>query len=458
MTINKKWKNRTASILAALAVCGAAWTAEAAETVTAVGEYTMGDGETIAVAAQRAMYLAEQQAKRKAGVYVESYTKTQNMQVTEDEVAFVTGSITQATKQDEEWRLTDAQDFHVQVTATFSVDTDRVSAMLRQDNHQAAQMYKETEQKIEQNGRRNEELKQQIAQADAADAQRLQQEVQSGERQFLAERKLLEAISNITAGRLAQADADIKEILTLDPSNATAHLLQAISYGMRQQNDAAMGELNRVIEMDAGNATAYAARSMIWLQRGQAQQALADIQQAAKLDPNDETIYISLGNIYVSQNMPQQALAAYQRAIDLNPQFSAGGYNGRGAAYLVLENWQQAEADFRKSLSILPYNPAPYAGLGYIALHRSQYAQAVQFLSQALEIDSTQVDYFYWRGVAYANMGNYSQALADLNQAIAINSQAGNAYYWRGLVYQEMGRADLASSDFAMARSLGVQM
>ena len=51
-----------------------------------VGEYIMSDFETPDVAKQRAKVYAERNAQEKAGVYIKSYTKTENLQLVDDEI------------------------------------------------------------------------------------------------------------------------------------------------------------------------------------------------------------------------------------------------------------------------------------------------------------------------------------------------------------------------------------
>ena len=57
------------------------------------GEYVMSDFETPDVAKQRAKARAEQNAMEQAGVYVESYTKVINHQVSHDEIVTMTNGI-----------------------------------------------------------------------------------------------------------------------------------------------------------------------------------------------------------------------------------------------------------------------------------------------------------------------------------------------------------------------------
>ena len=67
----------------------------APQAITAVGEYTMGDGETMAAAKERARAAAMRTAVEQAGVYLESTTEVQNLAVTNDEITVIAGSILQ---------------------------------------------------------------------------------------------------------------------------------------------------------------------------------------------------------------------------------------------------------------------------------------------------------------------------------------------------------------------------
>ena len=55
-------------------------------TITAVGEYTMGEAETPLIAKERADQQAMRAASEQAGVYLESLTEVKNMKLTKDEI------------------------------------------------------------------------------------------------------------------------------------------------------------------------------------------------------------------------------------------------------------------------------------------------------------------------------------------------------------------------------------
>ena len=58
-----------------------------------VGEYIMSDFETPDVAKQRAKLYAERNAQEKAGVYLKSYSRTENFELVDDEIVAMTSGI-----------------------------------------------------------------------------------------------------------------------------------------------------------------------------------------------------------------------------------------------------------------------------------------------------------------------------------------------------------------------------
>ena len=71
----------------------------AVQTIEATGVYVMGDNDSPKIARDAARQEAMRVAVEKAGVYVESYSKTQNMQLTEDEVRTISGAVLKVTKE-----------------------------------------------------------------------------------------------------------------------------------------------------------------------------------------------------------------------------------------------------------------------------------------------------------------------------------------------------------------------
>jgi hypothetical protein len=104
----------------------------AAETKVIISEamYTMGDGETPAYAETRAIQKAKVMALEQAGTYVESYSRTNNMALTTEEIQTLAGGIMRTEiLEKKRTQVGNSLQFWVKIRAT--VMTDNVEDLVR---------------------------------------------------------------------------------------------------------------------------------------------------------------------------------------------------------------------------------------------------------------------------------------------------------------------------------------
>ena len=95
--------SRTASIIL-LVMMPVAWLAPAPSraeirTITATGEYRMGDNDTKTDAKRLSLLDAKRQALEKVGSYLEGVTEVKNLSVTKDEIRSCTAGSVEVTEQ-----------------------------------------------------------------------------------------------------------------------------------------------------------------------------------------------------------------------------------------------------------------------------------------------------------------------------------------------------------------------
>ncbi len=115
-------------------------------------------------------------------------------------------------------------------------------------------------------------------------------------------------------------------------------------------------------------------RAYALLQLGRNAEALVDCDKALGLDPDDLTARMNLAQARL--NLGQSAIAAkeFSRAIEKHPAASYA-YEGRGAAYLQLERYKEAEEDLVLALKLLPAgDPRERHVLGLLANARGEVA------------------------------------------------------------------------------------
>ena len=116
----------------------------AVQTIEATGVYVMGDNDSPKIARDAARQEAMRVAVEKAGLYVESYSKTQNMQLTEDEVRTISGAVLKVTKEEAIPELKGST-LKYTVNLTAEVDTDQINLQEMMKNKTEEQKYNPTE-------------------------------------------------------------------------------------------------------------------------------------------------------------------------------------------------------------------------------------------------------------------------------------------------------------------------
>jgi len=88
-------------------------------------------------------------------------------------------------------------------------------------------------------------------------------------------------------------------------------------------------------------------------------------------------------------------------------------------------------------------------GAAFMAL--SQYREAEANFTTVLNHDDKNERAHYYRGIAHAALGEFQQAIEDLTQTLIRNNNRGIAHLVRGLAYAELGQKDDAILDFNTA-------
>ena len=132
--------------------------------IVSEGAYNMGDGETPSIAESRALLNAKRIALEQAGTYVASYTKVENMQVTEDEIQVLASGIMEVTILDQK-RTIVGDGFRFWVKIKSRINPDNIKEMAKNVKEKSViEDYKKIQREYEKNQKEMEELKRQLAQ------------------------------------------------------------------------------------------------------------------------------------------------------------------------------------------------------------------------------------------------------------------------------------------------------
>ena len=232
------------------------------------------------------------------------------------------------------------------------------------------------------------------------------------------------------SGRLEQAEALYRSLLTRTPRNADVHI------GLGR----ALEGQNRLEEAEA----AY--------------------REAVIVEPGYWATYNDLGVFLFVHGRADEAVEAYRRVTEFAPA-NRTGYNNLGAALMISGKLEEAAMAFERSVEIEPSNKA-YSNLGSLYYYLGRMDEAVLMYSKAIEI--TPNVYYAWGNRANAlwdipsrraeAIENFRRAAALAEQALAVNDTDAITWAQLGLFYSRLGENDRARRYTQRAIELGPEL
>lgn len=355
-----------------------------------VGEYIMSDFETPDVAKQRAKLYAERNAQEKAGVYVKSYSRMENLELVDDEIVTMTSSILKVISVD--YKMIPMEEYGgimYRATILASIDTDNVDGWINKglnERESLVQKNIELQKQLEEQEKLIQRLKSEAEQKNSPEnREKLQQEFATADKIFM---------SNI---KLEEGD-----------------------------------RLNLVIA-----DWAYEEAVKCWT-------------EAIELNPNNFLAYESRGYYFHLEHVGKfaEAIDDYTRAIELRPSI-AENYFFRGETYMRLNEIELAKSDFERALGLNPQMSDPLGELAYIYT-MSDPLKAIEYADRALEFNNRNWRAYYSRGLALFTMHNYEMALEDAKSAL--DWGCSDAYQLIGDCYGMLGLRDEAEKYWELAK------
>ena len=149
--------------------------------------------------------------------------------------------------------------------------------------------------------------------------------------------------------------------------------------------------------------------------------AIEVLTQLTESHPDLPLAHVSLGDLYRQEEGWEKSITAYDRAIEL---YDAQGadqwfvFYARAIAHERLDNWTEAEADFRKALEINPGQPSVLNYLGYSMVEKQiNLDEALAMIEEAVAAQPNSgyiVDSLGW--VLY-RLGRYDEAIGHMERA-----------------------------------------
>jgi predicted O-linked N-acetylglucosamine transferase (SPINDLY family)/ADP-heptose:LPS heptosyltransferase len=175
------------------------------------------------------------------------------------------------------------------------------------------------------------------------------------------------------AKRHAECEAALRRVLDIDPKNATALHVLALTRHALEDNDEALALMRRAIEIDPTSAAFHAALGIMLHGVENFEEAIAAARRSLELSPDDALAWNSIGASLSSLGRVTEAIDAYRRSLAINPNYYEGWANLAHSQQLLLRLDEAADS-YRRAIGIQYDYPQAQCAAGMLALLRGDYA------------------------------------------------------------------------------------
>ncbi len=131
-------------------------------------------------------------------------------------------------------------------------------------------------------------------------------------------------------------------------------------------------------------------------------------------------------------------------------------YSNLGKAYYEIQEWDKAEALFKKSISLFSLFPEPHYNLGNLYLDQKKYGEAEAELKTVLQLNPDHTNAYFSLGSVYNQTGRYEKAVRQYRRSIEKQQAIGALDYPMarlniGEVYGKQGRMRDALAEWEIA-------
>lgn len=226
-------------------------------------------------------------------------------------------------------------------------------------------------------------------------------------------------------GRLDEALLSIKQAIELAPESYSAHAeLGSILFDQRQ-NDAALLAVNEALRLDPKNVFALGTKADILQTIGDFEEARKAIDDALALDSDRLWLLRIKGQVLNALEEHEQAIECFDRILSKEPE-DVTALHHKGIALLGLSRNEQALELFEHVQKIEPQNVTIMVTIAFTLLFDDKYSEeklnkALECLEQALELRPDDSWALSIKGAALCDLGEYAESIQALSQAAELD-------------------------------------
>ena len=222
--------------------------------------------------------------------------------------------------------------------------------------------------------------------------------------------------------KLPEAISALKEARTLDPESSDIRTNLAQVYLSQGSLYLAIKEGEAAIQSNAQNVPALRVLGDAHLLAGDTKRALAIFKEVATALPHDPSVHQRLGVIARMQHHAAEAVAHFEQALEKNPQLTEA-LEQIVATLLSQGKVRQARERVGRQIDTAPNDPKLHNLLGQLLSMSKEFSEAEAAFKKALSLDGTLLPAYANLGELYARQGQIDRAIREFEAILAKSPQ-----------------------------------
>ncbi|XP_071080039.1 tetratricopeptide repeat protein 13-like isoform X1 [Haliotis cracherodii] len=217
-------------------------------------------------------------------------------------------------------------------------------------------------------------------------------------------------------------------------------------------HDLAIQKFTKILQVKPRTVAAFYGRGVAYARKGlnvpeNAVLALSDFTEAIQTDKKRHEAYERRAEVYISLGQYNEALEDLTVAIKHRPTEKL--YFMRGVINLLLENFADAETDFKQNLeSEGDMYIMSYFNLGLAQYYRGRVRNAIEVFKEVLKKKPDHIDACTSLAQAFKELGNLKAARSRFNQSLSLDPNHSLSLQLQGSMMYHSGDSHAALNDF----------
>jgi len=242
-----------------------------------------------------------------------------------------------------------------------------------------------------------------------------------------------DAAAHMAAGRLAEAEAVLRDALIERHDDAEALLLQGLVRKRQGESEEAVDSFLLAAHFRPNYAEAYYQLGLIASSQGIAADAEQYYRRALEADPRHAQAYVALGALLVGRDSLDEALDCFRTAVDIRPDYPQAHSNLGLLLAARLDRFAEAAPHLEKAWRLAPDDPDVMCNWAMYLQQRGELMEAIAFCDRLIEADATDPVPRLNRALARLKMGDFARGWDDYES----RKRAGWPYVARAFPFPE---------------------